>query len=124
MTILDTDCISLLERDNADAVRLRRRLAEEVSPPEAAATTTITFEEQMRGWLAYVAKARRLENQVAAYAKLSRFLHNYRVIPVLPFDEIAADEFRRLRKFKNSRRHYGLENRVNCSGAKRPTRHA
>ncbi len=99
MIILDTDCISLLERDNTDAARLRQRLAEEVSPLDAA-TTIITFEEQMRGWLAYIAKARTLENQITAYAKLSRFLDNYRAIPVLPFDEVAAAEFRRLQALK------------------------
>jgi len=99
MIILDTDCISLLERNNTDAARLRQRLDEEVSPVEAA-TTIITFEEQMRGWLAFIAKARTLENQIIAYGKLSRFLDNYRFIPVLPFDEVAADEFRRLQSLK------------------------
>lgn len=99
MIILDTDCISLLERDNTDAARLRQRLAEEVSPLEAV-TTIITFEEQMRGWLAYIAKSRTLENQIIAYAKLSRFLDNYRSIPVLPFDDVAAAEFRRLQALK------------------------
>lgn len=98
MIILDTDCISLLERDNANAALLRVRLAE-VSPHEAA-TTIVTFEEQMRGWLAYLAKARSLENQITAYAKLSRFLDNYRDIPVLPFDEVAAAELRRLQSLK------------------------
>lgn len=98
MIILDTDCISLLERDNADAATLRQRLAE-VSPPEVA-TTIITFEEQMRGWLTYLAKARTLENQVAAYEKLYRFLDNYRAIPVLPFDVVAAAELRRLQSLK------------------------
>ncbi|MEJ7712074.1 MAG: hypothetical protein WKF84_19990 [Pyrinomonadaceae bacterium] len=51
MIILDTDCISLLERNNADAALLRVRMAE-VSSHEAA-TTIITFEEPMRGWLAH-----------------------------------------------------------------------
>lgn len=99
MIVLDTDCISLLERDNPDAAQLRKRLAEEVSPLEAA-TTIITFEEQMRGWLAYVNKARTLEQQTSAYEKLFRFLHNYRSIPILPFDEVAAAEFRRLHSLK------------------------
>lgn len=47
MIIFDTDCISLLERDNAEAALLRVRLAQ--VPPHEAATTIITFEEQMRG---------------------------------------------------------------------------
>lgn len=98
MIILDTDCVSLLERDNIDAALLRKRLAE-ASPPEIA-TTIITFEEQMRGWLAYLAKARTLDDQLSAYDKLYRFLDNYRSIPVLPFEVIAAAEFRRLQNLK------------------------
>ncbi len=98
MIILDTDCVSLLERDNSDAKTLRGRLAF-VSPLEVA-TTIITFEEQMRGWLAYLAKARTIEQQIAAYERLNRFLDNYRVIPVLPFDALAALEFRRLQSLK------------------------
>jgi len=98
MIILDTDCISLLERDNPAAALLRERLAE-VAPLEAA-TTIINFEEQMRGWLAYLAKARTLEQQVTAYDRLYRFLDNYRAIPVLPFDEAAAVELRRLQRLK------------------------
>ncbi len=35
-----------------------------------------------------------------AYHKLNRFLENYRVIPVIPFDSTAAIEFERLRNLK------------------------
>ena len=69
MIILDTDCVSLLERDNEDAAVLRKHLRT-VAPLEVV-TTIITFEEQMRGWLAFLAKAKTLENQVMAYHKLS-----------------------------------------------------
>ena len=75
MIILDTDCVSLLERDNEDTAVLRKHLA--AVPPHEVVTTIITFEEQMRGWLAFLAKAKTLENQVSAYNKLSRFLDNY-----------------------------------------------
>lgn len=43
MIILDTDCVSLLERDSAEASLLRKRLAE--FTPLEVATTIITFEE-------------------------------------------------------------------------------
>ena len=98
MIILDTDCVSLLERDNSAAQILRGRLAG-ISPLEVA-TTIITFEEQMRGWLAYLAKARIIEQQIVAYERLNRFLNNYRLIPVLPFDAGSAFEFSRLRSLK------------------------
>lgn len=54
----------------------------------------------MRGWLAFLAKAQTIEQQVIAYERLLRFLNNYRSIPVLPFEEVAANEFQRLRNLK------------------------
>jgi tRNA(fMet)-specific endonuclease VapC len=98
MIVLDTDCVSLLERDNEDAAVLRKRLT--TAAPGEVVTTIITFEEQMRGWLAFLAKARTLEKQIVAYSKLFRFLENYRVITVLPFESVAAIEFERLQKQK------------------------
>lgn len=57
MIILDTDTLSIAQRpDSAAAITLRRRMAE-VSPDEVVATTIITYEEQTRGWFAYLAKA-------------------------------------------------------------------
>lgn len=98
--ILDTDCVSLLERgDSAEQRELQKRLAV-LSSDDVVATTIITFEEQMRGWLAYLAKSRTLGAQVAAYTWLKRFLDNYRVIPVLEFDGAAANEFRRLQSLR------------------------
>ena len=96
MVILDTDCMSLLERDNAASSVLRRRLA----TASDVATTIVNFEEQMRGWLAYVAKSREMEQQIAAYAQLYRFLENYRTITVLPFEDVAAAELRNLQARK------------------------
>ncbi len=99
IVILDTDCLSLLERgSSAGSDQLRERLA--AVPSDEVATTIITFEEQMRGWLAYLAKSRTIEAQVAAYQRLKRFLDNYRVIPVIEFDDAAANEFRRLQSLR------------------------
>ncbi len=96
MLILDTDHLSILERGGADSLRLRERLASQ--SPDKVVTTIINFEEQMRGWLAYVAKARSLTQQIEAYRRLRRHLDNYRLIPVLDFDERAAAELTRLQK--------------------------
>jgi tRNA(fMet)-specific endonuclease VapC len=57
----------------------------------------ITYEEQMRGWLAYAARARTTERQVEAYRRLRRHVERFRTIPLLDFDEQAAVEFERLR---------------------------
>lgn len=98
MVVLDTDHLSTLTWDTDQARRLRMRLAS--LPPDAAATTIITFEEQMRGRLAYVARARTLADQVEAYRRLRTQLDNYQLIPVLDFTERAAAEFQRLRQLR------------------------
>ncbi len=52
----------------------------------------------MRGWLSYIAKAKTVEQQVEPYKQLKQQLTNYCTIPILEFDEQAAQEFQRLRK--------------------------
>jgi tRNA(fMet)-specific endonuclease VapC len=97
MVILDTDHMSVLERREQPALRhLLNRLAD-LSPSEVA-TTVISYEEQMRGWMAYLARARSMAQQITAYSRLLSHLENYRRIPVLTFDEAAATEFQRLRR--------------------------
>lgn len=97
MVILDTDHMSVLERREQPAVgHLLNRLAE-LSPSEAA-TTVISYEEQMRGWMAYLARTRSMAHQIRAYGRLLSHLDNYRRIPVVAFDEAAATEFQRLRR--------------------------
>jgi tRNA(fMet)-specific endonuclease VapC len=97
MVILDTDHMSLLEWATIDdAVRLLARL-----DPLAAqdkATTIVTYEEQTRGWLTYLTKARTVAQQIDGYRKLRRHLDVYRPIRVLDFDQGAAIEFQRLNK--------------------------
>ncbi len=62
MLVLDTDHVSLLQWGTGEeAERLRRRLD---AIDEEVAVTVISYEEQTRGWLAYVARARTLGEQV------------------------------------------------------------
>jgi tRNA(fMet)-specific endonuclease VapC len=97
MLVLDTDHMSVLERrDQPAAEALRARLAP--VPPEEVVTTIINYEEQMRGWMAYLARTRSVAQQVEAYRRLAQHLDNYRRIPVLAFDEAAAMVFHQLRR--------------------------
>jgi tRNA(fMet)-specific endonuclease VapC len=97
MVILDTDHLSVLERREQPAVEhLRSRLAE--CPASEVMTTVISYEEQMRGWMASIAPARSMAQQITAYSRLLSHLDNYRRMPVLGFDEGAATEFQRLRR--------------------------
>lgn len=94
--ILDTDCMSLLEWGSDEAARLRERLAD--CDEGDVATTIINYEEQMRGWMAYLAGERSLDKQVEAYRRLRCHLDNYRQIPVLDFDDKAAGVYAELRR--------------------------
>ena len=96
MYFLDTDCQSLLDRDSLEARRLTERLL--FVRPEEVAVTIVTYEEQMRGWLAWIAQAKSMEMQVAGYARLRRHVDRFRIIPVVDFDAAAALQFERLRK--------------------------
>ncbi len=50
--------------------------------------------------MAYLARADSIEKQILAYEKLSRFLENYRYIPILQFDEKAGKVFQDLKSRK------------------------
>lgn len=99
MHILDTDLFSLTDRStSADSQRLRFRLSR--LRKDELATSIITFEEQMRGWLSWLAQARSVEQQVERYRRLKRMLTSYHDVIILDFDERAAEEFKRLSKFR------------------------
>src|SRR5262245_48483315 len=99
MVILDTDHISLLEwADSPIRARILERLAAAgVSIP---VVTVVSYEEQVRGWMATLSKARSVAEQVEAYRRLLQQLTNYSKCKVLPFDELAAVKFQSLRKLK------------------------
>ena len=91
MYILDTDHASLYQQGHP---AIGRRLA--LLLPDQLATTVITFEEQVAGRLSMIRKARNDEERMQAYAWMQRTLRFYCDLPVLPFDETAAGQFRRL----------------------------
>jgi tRNA(fMet)-specific endonuclease VapC len=93
--VLDSDILSLVQRKSGNEyARLVARL--DSIPKQPVVVTIITFEEQMRGWLAYVARARSIERQITAYSKLHELLRDFQTRPVLDFDDVAAVEFQRL----------------------------
>jgi tRNA(fMet)-specific endonuclease VapC len=99
MVILDTDHVTILEKGSGEEYdRLQARLRQ--VPSSSRWSTIISFEEQSRGWLAYVARARTPVQQIDAYRKLKGHLDSYCAIQVLEFDDRAAAEFQRLRQFR------------------------
>lgn len=96
MIVLDTDHISELQDPHSPrGGRLSQRLAG--AGPIPIATTIISYEEQMRGWLAAINKQPAGERQVVAYDSLAEFLAFYQRWSLLRFDQPAAKEFERLR---------------------------
>ena len=96
MYLLDTDNMTLLEKANPEAERLKNRVA--AFPPDDLATTIVSYEEQTRGWLAVSAQARTPQAQVIAYSRLKRHLLIYSKIAVIDFDDRAAAVFVRIRQ--------------------------
>lgn len=96
MYLLDTDHLSVLERGGAEAARLRHRLQRVVAAEVAA--TVVSYEEQTRGWLSYIAKARSPEEQVTAYSYLQRHLQVFCTVPLIPLDPAAATIVQHLQK--------------------------
>ena len=97
MLVLDTDHFSLIERpNNTESLRLRHRLEQAVG--EQSVTTIISYEEQSRGWLAYVARAKSKTEQIDAYGRLARHLDAYRKMVVLDFDELAFEKYVELKR--------------------------
>lgn len=98
MIVLDTDVLSIVQRAEGPAYdRLVLRL--DAADDEVAASI-VSFEEQMRGWLAYIAKAKSSNQHIQGYARLHAMLDDFTTRPVLDFDQLAAAEFERLTRSK------------------------
>ena len=96
MYILDTDHLSLIQRNGQEGKNILAKLAK-TSVPEIA-VTVITYEEQVRGRLGVLSRAKTLDEQVLAYQGLQQLATNYQSIVVVPFSHAAAIEHQGLRK--------------------------
>jgi tRNA(fMet)-specific endonuclease VapC len=97
MVVLDTDHLTILERKESAASQVLQARLDRLDPGSQA-TTIVTDEEQTRGWMAYMARAKTIPQQIEAYAKLKTHLRSFRNILVLNFDERAGVEYQRLRR--------------------------
>jgi tRNA(fMet)-specific endonuclease VapC len=100
MTLLDTDHLTLLKYAEGErGARLVERLRA-LPSDEILAVPIIAVEEQVRGWLAAIAKERQAHRQVFAYRELARLLEFFRGFTIALFDDQAADQFDDLRAAK------------------------
>ena len=96
LVILDTNIVSLLQRRNQPATdRILDKLR--LVPTDERWTTVVTFQEQARGWLAAIHRARSDDQILSAYRSLSEMLDKFRTLNVFPFDAAALTTFRRLK---------------------------
>jgi tRNA(fMet)-specific endonuclease VapC len=91
VVLLDTDLFSMLQYADRSAAPLQRRL--EKLPLTGIHVSIISFQEQTRGWLAYIHRARKREHVLRGFFFLQELLRHYHVHPVMGFDEAAMDEF-------------------------------
>lgn len=91
MLVLDTDHLSEFQKGtSAEAIRLRTRLAHSAEP---YATTILSVEEIMRGWMAAVRRTSDPHGQIKVYFKLQQLFRFFATWHVLAWNESAADEF-------------------------------
>jgi tRNA(fMet)-specific endonuclease VapC len=97
MIVLDTDHLSALRfTEHPRAIALTDRLRTSTEGPVGA--TVISVEEQTRGWLAEISRARNPAQQVHPYEELAKLAEFFREWRIVRFDVRAAEEFTRLRK--------------------------
>ena len=98
MVVLDTDVLTLLQRQHgAEYARLAARIA---ACDDEIYVTIVSFEEQMRGWLAFAANARTPEQYASATRRLNEMRLDFEDRAVLLFDDRAVVEFKRLKAAK------------------------
>ena len=97
MIILDTDHIATLKYSDSERFRrLASRMAD--SEDQDFVTTSVTLEEQMRGWLAQINRKNDVSQQVLPYAELSGLVEFFSLWTMLPFDDQSANRFKQFRK--------------------------
>lgn len=95
MILLDTDHLTILRMGKGE--RFSRLMVRLASSGETLATTIVNVEEQMRGWLAALAKEKTPERQVTAYRELQELFARFVRFTIVPFDDAAAKRFKDIR---------------------------
>lgn len=92
MIVLDTDHLSILQfPESPQFERLWSQIQKSVD--REITTTVVSLEEQMRGWLAAINRARKVEDQPRYYSRLAKLVDFYSRWQILDFDDAAAQQF-------------------------------
>jgi tRNA(fMet)-specific endonuclease VapC len=101
MILLDTDHLSVLRyRTSERAIRLTDRLVQASADGTRIGTTIANVEEQMRGWLAALAKEKQVRRQIAAFRELAELFTFFSGYHIALFDDPSAERFDALRAAK------------------------
>jgi tRNA(fMet)-specific endonuclease VapC len=95
--LLDTDHITVLRYvDDPRSLRLKNRLRIAIETDDVA-TTIITVEEQMRGWLTRLHAERNIRQQIFWYEKLFSLLGFFQSWNIALIDDSSVRQFLKLR---------------------------
>ena len=93
--ILDTDHISLFQRQNLSVIENIQKI-----DSEQIAVTVITVQEQMQGWMNVINRNQNSHNLIKAYQGLLDAVKFFNKISVLKFDLASDDIYKKLRQEK------------------------
>ncbi|MCI0462165.1 MAG: type II toxin-antitoxin system VapC family toxin [Gemmataceae bacterium] len=97
MILLDTDHINVLTYPQSQrGSELQARM--QAAGLDRFATTAISVEEQVRGWLGLISRTQDVAKQVPYYDRFIQLFAFFSRWSIVPFDDRAAAEFKRLRK--------------------------
>lgn len=109
MKVLDTNHLAELEENSASGRLLRTRLRDQNAH---LATTIISVEEHLRGWLALLNRSNDPDWQIPVYSRLQRQIELFANWRVLPFDQESATL---LRQFQRQRIRIGtMDLKIAC----------
>jgi len=99
MIFLDTDHLTVLKYQESERFqRLSERLR--AASDRNIGTTVINVEEQMRGWLASIAREKKVKRQVPAYRELAGLFRFFSAFHIAPLDDAAVEHFEAFRACK------------------------
>ena len=98
MILLDSDHLSIvINRQSSARSALATRLR---SADDFVAVPVICVEEQCKGWLARIHRAREVHDQILGYERLAELFDFFRRWRIQAFETPAADAFNQFRKQK------------------------
>lgn len=91
MILLDSDHLTILQ--TPDSNRRPRLVARLALADDVIGTTVVNVEEQMRGWMASIAKERQPIRQIRSYSRLAHLFEFFADYEIALFDVPAATLF-------------------------------